>query len=66
MLLLGQKLDKYNGQRSALIKKRREYMSETKVEACQKLHPKRILKKILRLKYLYNYDMHLREKQANQ
>lgn len=40
MQVLGQKLDKYNGQRSALIKKRREYMAATKVECCQKLHPK--------------------------
>lgn len=40
MLVLGNKLDKYNGQRAALMKKRREYMSQVKVESCIKLHPK--------------------------
>ncbi|MDO6718601.1 FapA family protein [Psychrosphaera sp. 1_MG-2023] len=40
MIVLGKKLDKYNGQRKALIKKRREYMSSVKVESCQKLYPK--------------------------
>lgn len=40
MLLLGQKLEKYNIQRKGLIKKRREYMSLVKVECCQKVHPR--------------------------
>ena len=40
MNLIGAKIAKYNGHKSALMAKRREYMERVNVELHQRLHPK--------------------------